>query len=514
MTKGTRLMSRAGLHLGIFVAMAALQVGVAAAASDLRMIDAASRDDKAALKSLIAQHADVNAAQPDGTTVLDLVVRADDTESAAALLKAGASAKAANRYGITPLWLAATNGNAEIAQMLLKAGADPNSALPEGETILMTASRAGNAEVVKALLDRDAIVNTTESWQQESALMLAAGENHGDVVKLLIAHGARVNERSRLIPPPSRLAVAGVALQETHTTFPKGGLTPLLFAARQGALSAANALADGGADLNLGDPDGITPMSLAILNGHYDVAAALLAKGADPNVADNAGMTPLYAAVDMHTFEWIFSRPVPRPSGRLDSVDMTKLLLEHKANPNAQLKRRIFAVQHNYVPNPNLGAGATPFLKAASTSDLVLMRMLLEHGADPNLRNKNETTPLMAAAGLNWRDIASIGTEDDSIEAIKLCLEHGADVNAANKLGETALHGAAQRGADTIVKFLVSKGANLNARTERGRTALDDALGQAAVADEEDVRRPERQSTVALLRELMAKQTSATASVK
>ncbi len=475
--------------------------------ADSRVLDAAMRGDRSAIKTAIEQHADVNAAQPDGTTALDWAVRSNDLESATAMIRAGANVNAANRYGITALSLAVENGSAPMAELLLKAGADANASRPEGETILMTAARSGNARIVEALIERGASVNGQESWQEETALMWAAAENHAAVVKLLADHGAKINQISKLIPPPTRTAVAGVALQATHTTYPKGGLTALLFAARQGSFDAAKALAESGADLNQGDPDGITPMILAILNGHYDLAAMLMEKGADVNVADKGGRTPLYAAVDMHTFEWIFSRPVPRPSGSLDSVAMTKLLLEHGANPNARLTRRPFPVQHDYTANPNLGAGATPFLKAASTSDLTLMKMLLEHGADPNLSTEARTTALMAAAGLNWRDIASIGTEQESIEAIKICLEHGANVNAQNSFGETAMHGAAQRGADEIVKFLVAQGAKPNMKNKRGRSPLDEAIGQAAVSDEDDVRRPERKSTVVLLREIMAKST-------
>ena len=130
------------------------------------------------------------------------------------------------------------------------------------------------------------------------------------------------------------------------------------------------------------------------------------------------------------------------------------------------------------------------------------MKLLLQYGADPNISTQNHTTPLMAAAGLNWTDISSLGTEEASIDAIKLCIEHGADPNAFNDLGETAMHGAAQRGADKVVRYLASQGATLDAKNRRGRTPMDDAIGQAK--DEgEDVRRPERKTTQAVLSELM-----------
>jgi ankyrin repeat protein len=242
---------------------------------------------------------------------------------------------------------------------------------------------------------------------------------------------------------------------------------------------------------------------MAILNANYDLAGALVDLGADVNRADRSGRTALYFAVDMHTLEWLFSRPTPQPTGALDSPDVVRILLEHKANPNARLTARGFVLHHDSPGNSLLIAGSTPFMKAATTSDVRLMKLLLQYGADPNITTQNHTTPLMAAAGLNWTDISSLGTEEASLEAISLCIEHGADVNAFNDLGETAMHGAAQRGADRVVRFLASQGATLDAKNRRGRTPMDDAIGQAK--DEgEDVRRPERKSTQAVLRELMA----------
>ena len=246
---------------------------------------------------------------------------------------------------------------------------------------------------------------------------------------------------------------ADTAYQSAHSNFPKGGFTPLIFAAQYNAIDAAKALLARGADINLPDPDGITPLMMAILNGNYDFANALIEQGADVAKADRSGRTALYFAVDMHTLEWLFSRPVPQPTGELDSPDIVKILLEHKANPNVRTTARGFVLHHDSPGNSLLIAGSTPFMKAATTSDVRLMKLLLEYGADPNISTQNHTTPLMAAAGLNWTDISSLGTEEASIEAIKLCIEHGADVRAFNDLGETALHGAAQRGADKVVRL-------------------------------------------------------------
>ncbi len=485
----------------------------ASAEPDSRVADAAMRGDASAVRSLVSQHADVNTPQADGSTALFWAARLDDRETAAFLISHGAAVNVSNRYGITALSLAATNGSAPMVEALLKAGADANSATPAGQTVLMTAARSGNVDAVKALLDHAAKVDARESVEQQTALMYAAAENHAEVVRLLIARGADVNARSRALDPNAPRP-ANVGMQSLHATFLDGGLTPLLLAARQGAMEPARALVEGKADINMADPAGITPMIMAIMNANYDVAAELLELGADPNAADQSGRGPLHAAVDMHRFEWMFSRPTPKASGKLESADIVKLLLDKGANPNARLTRRVKGFQHDSNGNPNLTGGSTPFMKAAAVSDVEMMRLLVAHGADTNLTNDSGTTPLMVAAGLNWVDHASLGAESESIQAIQLCLDHGADVNATNKLGETALHGAAGRGADSVVAFLVSKGAKLEATSKAGRTPLDEALGQAKAKTDDDARRPERTSTVALIRKLIGENASKPSTAK
>ena len=362
----------------------------------------------------------------------------------AALLRAGANVNALNRYGVTPLALAATNGNAgDRSSALLKAGADANAALPEGETVLMTAARTGIPTCACCSSSTARDVNAQESWLGETALMWAARRT---MQRGESAARARREARSRVEPRPATNAEVG-----GQTILPRGGFTALMYAAREGAIDAARALADGGADLNAGDRDGVTALILAIINAHYELAVALLDKGANPNVADSTGMTPLYAAVDMNTLQFMHGRPTPRPSGDLDSVDMIKALLDPRREAGSALKTPILQ-RHNNGPNQNLGEGTTPLMRAAKSGDVAVMRLLLAAGADPTLRQKNQNTLLMLAAGFGRKFNQNAdsqeyerGTEDELLAAVKLCVELGLDVNAANVQGDSAMHVAARR---------------------------------------------------------------------
>ena len=347
-----------------------------AAGVDLSLVEAVKLGQRNQAVALLARGVDVNGREEDGTTALHWAVRANDADLVAALLRAGASASATNRYGIMPLWLAATNGSAPVVTMLLDAGADPRSALPEGETVLMTAARTGRVDAMAALVSRGADVDAKEFLYGQTALMWASAENHADAARALIEAGAKLDVQSEIFDPPARWSLSSTV---------KGGFTPLMFAARQGALDVARVLVAAGANLNLAEPDGITPLLLATINGHYDVAAFLVESGADVNRSDTAGVSPLYQAVDMHTLEFAANRPPPRWPNRIDSVGLVKVLLEHGAEPDIALRRGRPARKGDQIfGDPFLVEGATPFFLAAKRGDVPVMRLLLQHGADPH----------------------------------------------------------------------------------------------------------------------------------
>jgi ankyrin repeat protein len=469
-------MRRAGLHYirAIVVTMVAFATSASNAATSLPLVDAVKAGDRVVVQKLLQQKANVNAAEADGTTALHWAARADDQELVRLLLRAGANARAANRYGVTPLQLAATNGSVPTAQALLEAGADPNAALPEGETVLMTTARTGQPDLLKVLLDRGADLDAREKWYGETALIWAAAENHPDAVRVLLDRGADVNQTSAPLTFARR--------RSGQSVLPLGSWTPLMYAARENALDTGRVLVTARADLNVTDPDGATALAIAIINANYDFAAFLIDAGADPNVVDkDAGMGPLYAAVDMHRLAVGHGRPNPRPTGALDSMDIVRRLLDHKADPNAALKAPIFQRQHT-IGDASLGKGATPFMRAAKSGDVEVMTLLLAAGADPKAELPTSTA-LMFAAGFSWRDGSPVapsfdqGSPEEAIQAIALMLDLGLDINAANNNGDTALHLAVTgRGSPEIVRFLIARGANLQAKNKRGQTPLAAAM--------------------------------------
>ena len=439
--------------------MTALLSFTAFAVTPSDVADAAMNKNKAALKTLLTQKADVNAAQADGGTALQWASRYDDSEMADLLIKAGANVKAANREGATALYAACVNGSAAMVQKLLKAGADANGTiLLNGETPLMVCSRTGGLEAMKVLLDAGANVNAKETLRETTAMIWAAEQNHPEAIRLLASKGADVNAQGKKFAP-KRARYNEDDGPPPPPTF-TGGLTPLVIAAREDALESVKVLLELKADINLASADESTALLVSVQNGLYDVANYLVGHGADINKQNVKGWSPLYLAVKHRTME-TGTIPVPNADQALPFV---KVLLDRNVNVNARSKADT-EIRNGFRATWLLESGATAFLRAALCGDIDVMKMLLAHGADPNISTTDGTTPLMAAAGVGYTDgfIHDI-SEETTIEAMKLILDLGANVNAQNKRGMTALHGAAHKASLAEISLLVNRGADLGIR--------------------------------------------------
>jgi uncharacterized protein len=454
---------------------------------------------------------DVNAADPDGSTPLLWATYTVDHELVRALLKKGAKAKVTNNFGSSPLTEAVKLGDTELVRMLLEAGADPDSANQDGQTALMLASHVGSLPIAELLIRRGAKVNAVESFRGQTALMWAAAENHPDVVDLLLKHRADVQVRAKYDDWPRQMT------SEPRAQFRQtGGLTALLYATRSGCYRCAVAIVKAGADLNQPSPDGITPLINAIDNRSYDIAMFLLDKGANPSVWDMTGRTPLYVAVDMNSYSGTsgfgngnfagFGQPEgpPRPPNKANAMDIVNRLLGMGVDPNHELTRM--------RPNGNgrgrfadymMRGGTTALMTATLSYDDVAIKALLAHGADVDVPNVFQITPLMAAAGMSGSSRGGLGSaivgggphHDDIqgrvIETIDLLLEAGANINGRvtdshtytakmvayiqgrDHEGQTALFSAAEGGWDKVVKHLIDRGANPTMNDAAGKTALD-----------------------------------------
>jgi uncharacterized protein len=437
----------------------------------------------------------------DGTTPLHWAVYHNQVREVDKLIAAGADVNARNDYGSSPLSEAAITGNVEVIRKLLAAGAKVEQANADGMTPLMIIARTSNVEAAKLLLKQGAQVNAREQWRGQTALMWAAAEAQPAMVKLLIEHGADVNARSRVNDWERQ-----VTAEPRKQARPAGGFTPLLYAARRGCAQCAQLLLDGGADINLGDPDRVTPLLLATLNLNFDTAALLVRRGADVNKWDTWGRAPLFAAVDVNTLPT--GGRADRPSlDQTPGIELIAMLLKAGANPDMQLK--LFppyrSLRDDRGADAMLTIGTTPLLRAAKAGDTQAVKLLLQHKAHVELPNINGITPLLAAAGIGSSALDTRGrykTEADAAESVKLLLAAGANVHSKDRNGQTALHGAASNGWDLAVTALVEGKADLFAKDARGRTPVDLTKGEAGTGGRAagSVARPE---TEALLRKLM-----------
>ncbi len=430
------------MHWRNVAGLALLAAGLAAESARSPLADAAEQRDTAGVRKLLAAGSPVNAAQPDGTTALHWAVFHDDTGSVEMLVKAGANVNVINRYGAPPLAQACMNRNPAVVKLLLQTGADANAAMKGGETVLMLAARSGDVDTVKALLARGARPNSRERLGQ-TALMWAAAEGHTAVVRALIDAGASVNATL------------------------DSGFTAFFFAVRGGHLETVRAFLAAGSDVNTmmrrsgrGGGRGISPLMLAVQNAHFELAIALIDAGADPNDT-RTGFTPLHmiAAVRKPDSSDL-SDPAPASgSGRLSSADFVREIVKRGAQVNLRLPAD--APKQSATSSSVGSPGATPFLFAADRADVSLMRLLSELGADPLLPNLDNTTPLLAAAGVGTNEPQEeAGEESEAVEAVKLLLDLGADVNTVDTNGDTAMHGAAYNISPGVVKLLAERGAD------------------------------------------------------
>jgi ankyrin repeat protein len=460
--------------VGLLLAFVA---GSAAAQSPPALVDAARNDDHATAVALLAERADPNQAESDGTTPLHWAVHHDDADLVARLLEAGAEVGVANDYGATPMSEAAVAANVTVLEALLEAGADVSSPNADGQTSLMVVARGGNTAAAKLLIERGADVNAREQRKGQTPLMWAVAQSHPAMVSLLLEHGAEVDARST-VNEWERMVTA----EPRQKNLMPGGFTPLLYAAREGCLDCAKRLVAAGAQIDLTDPDGVTPLLSALLNAHFDTAKYLLEAGANPNKWDFWGRTPLYAAVDFNTLPH-GGRP-DRPS--LDdttALAMIDILLARGANPNAQLK--LFppyrSLRMDRGADAILDIGTTPLLRAARGADIAAIERLTAAGALLDLPQRDGLTPLMAAVGAGASSIDTRGKFRSGVEALETAdalLEAGAAIDQTDARGRTALHYAAAAGYTDVALLLVERGASLAAADADGVTPVDAANGK------------------------------------
>ena len=540
--------------------------------ADSPVADAAERGDVGAVRALLKQGADVNTAQGDGMTALHWAAEGGGVEMAEMLIYAGADLEAVTRVGhYTPLHLASRAGMAPVVETLLKAGANPGATTTTGgATALHLAAASGSADAVSLLLEGGADVNALDSALGQTPLMFAAVNNRVEAIHALLDRGADVaittvvedmavrlqadraagQRRNQVLeafrtaqepdqqtggPTPSQVqAAVRAALQEQHTPVAepeeetvnleeaqpqpltyadlvggRGGLTALLYTAREGHLEVALALLDAGADIDqvsLGDHT--SPLLIAMINGHFDLAMTLFERGADPSLASDAGATPLYAALNA---QWAPKARYPQQQAyrqqKLTYLEVVKALLEAGVDPNIRLTKHLWYMSYTFDLLGVDTRGATPFWRAAYALDVEAMKLLVAHGADPSMTTLKVLSrrrrggdredrsglppvpvggpavhPIHAASGVGYGEGFAGNSHrhvpDGWMPALRYLVEvHGADVNALDHNGYSPLHDAAARGDVEMIRYLVEHGADVTVVSRRGQTTADMANG-------------------------------------
>jgi ankyrin repeat protein len=539
---------------GVFAgALGALALSAALSAAEGTVADAAMKGDVATVRTLLKDGADVNAVQGDGVTAMHWAARQGSVDLANTLIVAGANVRATTRFGaITPLHLAAERGSGPVVSLLLKGGADANAKSSTGATPLMFAAASGDTAAITALLDAGAEIDAKERDREQTPLIFAAAANRADAVTLLLARGANKNAATRIIDlmalsangenpdgrnlaakpetangaaargaASGRTGAAGRARkpglergylinEQVHT---QGGMTALLFAARQGYAEVATALLDAGVDVNQKKGgDHVSALLTATVNGHFDLATLLLERGADPNLVAENGVGPLYAAINLM---WAPRAGYPQPRAHLNQrvgyLEYMQKLLEKGADPNARVNKKVWYSNYNFDQSGVEETGSTAFWRAAYAADVDAMKLLMSFGADPLIptakppergefgdagqRVINDVSgvppvpvggpgipSLLASTGVGYGEGFAGNSHRYApgglLAGVKFLVEEaGADVNARDHEGNSALHHAASRGDVEMLKYLVSKGADPLVVNREGQTTVDMANG-------------------------------------